>query len=67
MRAAEFAAETGSLQFYSNSRSLIKAAGLDSTRRQSSSSESSDHPTSKKGSRKLRYITIQIADALIET
>ncbi len=65
IRAAEFAGEISPFEQYPASNALIKGAGLDSTRYQSSTSESSKHPTSKKGSRRLRYITIEIADALM--
>lgn len=65
IRAAEFAGEISPFDQYPESGALIKAAGLDSTRYQSSTLESSKHPTSKKGSRRLRYITIEIADSLM--
>jgi hypothetical protein len=65
IRAAEFAGEISPFDQYPQSNALIKAAGLDSTRYQSSTLESSKHPTSKKGSRRLRYITIEIADSLM--
>jgi len=65
LRAGEFLGEITPIDQYPKSRSLIKAAGLDPTRSQSSTRESSDHSISRKGSSKLRYITIQIADALM--
>jgi transposase len=65
VRAAEFAGEISPLDQYPESGALIKAAGLDSTRYQSSTLESPKRPTSKKGSRRLRYITIEIADSLM--
>jgi transposase len=65
IRAAEFAGEISPFDQYPESGALIKAAGLDSTRYQSSTFESSKRSTSKKGSRRLRYITIQIADSLM--
>ena len=66
VRAAEFAGEISPFDQYPESSALIKAAGLDSTRYQSSTLESSKHPISKKGSRRLRYITIDIADSLMK-
>lgn len=66
IRAAEFAGEIAPLEQYPKSRALVKAAGLDSTRYQSAASESSKRPVSNKGSRKLRYITIDTADALMK-
>lgn len=65
IRAGEFAGESTPLEQYPNSRALIKAAGLDSTKFQSATRESTKHPISKKGSRKLRYISIDIGDALM--
>ena len=65
IRAAEFAGESTPLEQYPRSRALIKAAGMDPTRYQSANSESSHHPISKRGSKRLRYITIQIANSLM--
>lgn len=65
IRAAEFAGEISPFEQYPHSNALIKAAGLDSTRYQSSTLESSKRSTSKKGSRRLRYITIESADSLM--
>lgn len=65
IRAGEFAGEITPVEQYSSSRALIKAAGLDPTRSQSASRESPDHPISKKGSNKLRYISIEIGDGLM--
>lgn len=65
IRAAEFAGEITPFEQYPNSGALIKAAGLDSTAFQSAGRESPNHPTSKKGSRNLRYISVQIGDALM--
>lgn len=65
LRAGEFVGEITPFDQYPKSRALIKAAGLDPTRSQSSTRESSEHPISKKGSSKLRYITIEIADCLM--
>lgn len=48
------------------SRALIKAAGLDSTRFQSVDRESANHPISRKGSRNLRYISVEIGNALMQ-
>lgn len=64
-RAGEFAGEITPFEQYPNSRSLIKGAGLDPTRFQTATYESSEHPISKKGSRHLRYISIDIGDALM--
>jgi len=66
IRAAEFAGEIAPFEQYPKSSALIKGAGLDSTRYQSSTSESSKRPISKKGSGRLRYITIEIANALMK-
>lgn len=66
IRAAEFAGESAPIDQYPKSGALIKAAGLDSTKHQSAASESSDHSISKKGSRRLRYISIKIADDLMK-
>lgn len=66
IRAAEFAGELTPLDQYPTSRALIKGAGLDATRKKSVLSESKNHPISKKGSRNLRYITVDIADALMK-
>ena len=66
IRAAEFAGESTPLEQYPGSRALIKAAGMDPTRYQSATSESSRHSISKKGSRKLRYITLDISEALMK-
>ncbi len=64
-RAAEFAGEITPFEQYVSSRALIKGAGLDSTTFQSSTQEAKNHPISKKGSRSLRYISIDIGDALM--
>ncbi len=66
IRAGEFAAEIAPFEQYPKSRSLIKAAGLDPTNFQSATYESSAHPISKKGSRRLRYIAVDIGDALMK-
>jgi len=66
VRAAEFAGEVSPLEQYSHSRALIKAAGMDPTRYQSSTQESSKHYISNMGSRTLRYITIHTADDLMK-
>jgi len=66
IRAGEFAGEIAPFSQYPNSRALIKGAGLDSTRRQSVNRESGNHPISKKGSPSLRYISIDIGDALMK-
>ena len=66
IRAGEFAGEITPFEQYPNSRALIKAAGLDSTSFQSTTRESADHPISRKGSRNLRYISIDIGDALMK-
>lgn len=65
IRAAEFAGEITPFEQYPTSRALIKGAGLDSTTFQSSTYEAKNHPVSKKGSRSLRYITVDIADAIM--
>jgi len=65
IRAGEFAGEITPFEQYPNSRALIKGAGLDSTRFQSSTRESTNHPVSGKGSRNMRYISINIGDALM--
>jgi transposase len=65
IRAGEFAGEITPFEQYPNSRALIKGAGLDSTNFQSSTRESSKHPTSGKGSKNLRYISIDIGNALM--
>ena len=65
IRAGEFAGESTPLEQYPTSRALIKAAGLDPTTFQSATRESSHHPISGKGSRNLRYISINIGDALM--
>lgn len=65
LRAAEFAGEVTPLEQYPNSRALLKGAGLDSTTRQSAQREAPDHPISKKGSPRLRYISLQIGEALM--
>lgn len=66
VRAGEFAGEITPFDRYRTSRALVKAAGLDSTRFQSAGHESTAHPISRKGSRSLRYITIDIADGLMK-
>ena len=66
IRAGEFAGEITPFEQYPNSRALIKGAGLDSTSFQSVARESSEHPISRKGSRNLRYISINIGDALMK-
>lgn len=65
IRAGEFAGEITPFEQYPNSRALIKGAGLDSTRLQSVDRESTEHPISRKGSINLRYISIDIGDALM--
>jgi len=65
IRAGEFAGEITPFDQYPNSRALIKGAGLDSTSFQSATRESTKHPTSGKGSRKLRYISTDIGNALM--
>lgn len=65
LRAAEFAGESAPLDQYPKSRALIKAAGLDSTRFQSGPRQSAKRPVSKKGSIPLRYISLQIGQALM--
>ena len=66
IRAGEFAGEITPFEQYPTSRALIKGAGLDSTRFQTATYESSQHPISRKGSRNLRYISIDIGDALMK-
>ena len=66
IRAGEFAGEITPFEQYPTSRALIKGAGLDSTRFQTATYESSQHPISKRGSRNLRYISIDIGDALMK-
>lgn len=66
IRAGEFAGEITPFEQYPNSRALIKGAGLDSTSFQSVARESSEHPISRKGSRNLRYISVDIGDALMK-
>lgn len=66
LRAAEFAGEISPLEQYPNSRTLLKAAGLDPTTRQSASQESPMHPISKRGSVRLRYISLQIGEGLMQ-
>lgn len=66
VRAAEFAGEITPFDQYTHSSALIKAAGLDPTRYQSSTQESTKHYISSMGSRALRYITIDIADDLMK-
>jgi transposase len=65
IRAGEFAGELTPFEQYPNSRALIKGAGLDPLRFQSATRESKDHPTSHNGSKHLRYISIEIGDALM--
>lgn len=65
IRAAEFAGEITPFEQYPNSHALIKGGGFDSTRFQSSTQESNNHPTSGRGSNNLRYITIDISNALM--
>lgn len=65
IRAGEFAGEITPFEQYPNSRALIKGAGLDPTRFQTATYESSHHPISRKGSRNLRYISVDIGDALM--
>lgn len=65
IRAGEFAGEITPFEQYPNSRALIKGAGLDPTSSQSVTRESTDHPISRKGSRNLRYISVDIGDALM--
>jgi len=65
IRAGEFAGEITPFEQYPNSRALIKGAGFDPTSRQSATRESANHSISKKGSRNLRYISIDIGDALM--
>ena len=66
VRAAEFAGEVTCFEQYYKSLALIKAAGMDPTRYQSSTQESSKHYISNRGSRTLRYITIHTADDLMK-
>ncbi|MCL0060278.1 transposase [Dehalococcoidia bacterium] len=66
IRAGEFAGEITPFEQYPNSRALIKAAGLDSTRFQSADRESTNHPISRKGSRNLRYLSVDIGNALMK-
>ena len=66
IRAGEFAGEITPFEQYPNSRALIKGAGLDSTRNQSVDRESKNRQISKKGSKNLRYISIDIGDALMK-
>jgi len=66
IRAAEFAGEITPIDQYTHSRALIKAAGLDPTRYQSSTQESSKHYISNMGSRALRYIVINTANDLMK-
>lgn len=66
IRTGEFAGEITPFEQYPNSRALIKGGGLDSTSFQSSTRESSKHPTSGKGSKNLRYISIDIGNALMK-
>lgn len=65
VRAGEFAGEITPFEQYPHSRALIKGAGLDATRFQTATYESADHHISRKGSRNLRYISIDIGDALM--
>jgi len=65
IRAGEFAGEITPFEQYPSSRALIKGAGPDSTSFQSSTQESSKHPTSGKGSKSLRYISVNIGNALM--
>jgi len=65
IRAGEFAGELTPFEQYPNSRALIKGAGLDPLTSQSATRESKDHPISKKGSKHLRYISVEIGDALM--
>lgn len=65
IRAGEFAGEITPFEQYPSSRALIKGAGLDSIHFQSSTRESANHSTSGKGSKNLRYININIGDALM--
>jgi transposase len=65
IRASEFAGEIAPFDQYPKSRALIKGAGLDPTRFQSTTRESANHHTSGKGSRNLRYISIDIGNALM--
>lgn len=66
IRAGEFAGEITPFEQYPTTRALIKGAGIDSTRFQTSTYESSKHPISRKGSRNLRYISIDIGDGLMK-
>ena len=66
IRAGEFAGEITPFEQYPHSRALIKGAGLDSTRFQSVDRESANHPISRKGSRNLRYISVEIGNALMQ-
>lgn len=63
--SSEFAGEITPFEQYPNSRALIKAAGLDPTRHQSATQESTNTHISRKGSVNLRYITVIIADLLM--
>ena len=66
IRAAESAGEITPIDQYTHSRALVKAAGLDPTRYQSSTQESSKHYISNMGSRALRYIVINTANDLMK-
>lgn len=66
LTGSEFAAEATPFDSHTNSRALIKTAGLDSTRFQSATQESTNTHISKKGSAKLRYISVIIADSLLK-
>lgn len=65
IRSGEFAAEAAPVEQYPKSRALVKTAGLDCTSFQSATRESADHSISQKGSPRLRYISIDIGDALM--
>jgi len=66
IRAGEFGGEITPFEQYPNSRALIKGAGLDSTSFQSATRESTKHPISRKGSKNLCYISVDIGDALMK-
>lgn len=66
IRASELAGELSPFDPYLHSRAVIKAAGLDPTRFQSSTFEATEHPISKKGSIPLRYISLEIGSALMK-
>ncbi|NQU54053.1 MAG: IS110 family transposase [Bacteroidetes bacterium] len=65
LSGSEFAAELPSFDNCISSKAMIKSAGLDSTRYQSSTQESTDTHISRKGSARLRYISVIIAGLLI--